>query len=680
MKSNRSIFKIFNRHSAPLKSTDLGGTLKAPLQGHRVFYTYFFALTLAFALTLSSCSKYFDQVPQDRLSMSEVFKTRSGALGYLGNVYTYIPDEFNQRQVHETVLYRTPGPWTAASDETEYVSPGNKAKLINYNTLDATDETMVKWRWKSWYTGIQQANEFMASIDKTPADQVSTSEKVQWKAEAKALRAIYYFYLVRAYGPVPILTEEYTQNTPTEELQLPRNPVDECISYIVTQLKEAQKEGLLQSATSDAVTGYGRIDQAVAQAFVIEALTLRASWLFDGESNYYANLVNLDGTKLFPETPNAATIKSNWQKVADESADFLNRFGSRFKLMYTDNSGKSVPSPDDAGFDPYESYRRAVRTPRSEIGNNTEMIFYRIDNSAGTMEYDRMPNDHRISDGNYKGGSLLGATQEQVDAYFMSNGLSPINGYKADGVTPNINEASGYVEDGFSKSDYKSSTGQLYAPAGTRMMYVNREPRFYADITFNGQKWFDGTNGGNITDFYYSGSCGKLYGVNDYSSTGYLVRKCMGAGNRNQPLVCVLLRLPNIYFNYMEALAHISPSSPELWKYMNMIRKRAGIPMYGEGANALPRPTSFDDVMELIRKEKRIELAFENTRYFDLRRWGLATTYLNKPVHGMNVNADGNDFFTRTQVVDRYFDRQYFFPIPQGEIDIDKNLVQNIGY
>ncbi|WP_317132888.1 RagB/SusD family nutrient uptake outer membrane protein [Arachidicoccus ginsenosidivorans] len=75
-----------------------------------------------------------------------------------------------------------------------------------------------------------------------------------------------------------------------------------------------------------------------------------------------------------------------------------------------------------------------------------------------------------------------------------------------------------------------------------------------------------------------------------------------------------------------------------------------------------------------------MELAFENTRYFDLRRWGLATTYLNKPVHGMNVNADGNDFFTRTQVVDRYFDRQYFFPIPQGEIDIDKNLVQNIGY
>ena len=61
------------------------------------------------------------------------------------------------------------------------------------------------------------------------------------------------------------------------------------------------------------------------------------------------------------------------------------------------------------------------------------------------------------------------------------------------------------------------------------MQYVNREPRFYADITFNGQRWFSGTNGGNITDFTYSGDCGKKGGVNDYSITGYLVRKGMTA-------------------------------------------------------------------------------------------------------------------------------------------------------
>lgn len=635
-------------------------------------------ISLFFVIT--SCSNYFDQIPEDRLSLKEVFQTRDGALGYLAGVYTYLPDEFNQRQVHETALYRTPGPWTAASDETEYVLADNKAKMINNNTINATEETMVKYRWKSWFTGIHEAAEFMQNIDQTPTDQVSASEKQQWKAEAKALQAIYYFYLVRTYGPVPILKENYKQDTPTDNLQLSRGTVDECFNYIVQLLQEAQNEGLLSNASSDAVTGLGRIDKSIAQAFMIEALTYRASWLFNGQCTYYANLANNDGTKIFPSTPDENTINANWKKVVDACETFFSQYGTRYQLMYTDKNGNDVSGPDATNFDPYESYRRAVRTPRNEITKNKEMIFYRIDNSAGTMEYDRMPNDRRISDGNYKGGSLLGATQEQVDAYFMKNGLSPITGYKADGVTPVINEASGYAESGYSQANYTSATGQIYAPLGTYMMYVNREPRFYADITFNGQKWFSGTNGGNVTDFTYSGECGKKGGVNDYSSTGYLVRKCMGSGDRNQALVCVLLRLSNIYFDYMEALCHVNPTSDNLWEYMNLIRHRAGIPMYGEGDNALSRPTDKDAIMELIRKEKRVELSFENCRYFDVRRWGLTDEFFNKPVHGMNVNGDGESFYQRSQIVERTFGRQYFFPIPQGEIDIDKNLIQNTGY
>ena len=99
--------------------------------------------------------------------------------------------------------------------------------------------------------------------------------------------------------------------------------------------------------------------------------------------------------------------------------------------MYTNKDGVSVSGPDSEGFSPTESYRRAVRTLFSEMGNNKEMIFYRLDNAAGTMQYDRMPNRSGNTT-NYRGGSLLGATQEMVDAYFMSNGESPISGYSAD--------------------------------------------------------------------------------------------------------------------------------------------------------------------------------------------------------------------------------------------------------
>ena len=86
--------------------------------------------------------------------------------------------------------------------------------------------------------------------------------------------------------------------------------------------------------------------------------------------------------------------------------------------------------------------------------------------------YDRSCLEMCIRDSDYRGGSLLGATQEMVDAYFMANGMSPVTGYAADGVTPIINEASGYKEDGTSSSDYKSADGTLYAPAGTRNMYA----------------------------------------------------------------------------------------------------------------------------------------------------------------------------------------------------------------
>ena len=366
---------------------------------------------------------------------------------------TFLPDEFNQRQVHETSLYRTPGPWTGASDEAEWTND-KKEKLINNNSIDATEGTMVLYRWKSWFSGIHEAAVFTENVDQAP---LTVTERNQWKAEARALRAIYYFYLVRTYGPVPLLEKDFPMDTPSDELQLSRNTVDECFDFIVSELKGAQNDGLLDDASTDKVSGYGRIDKAIAQAFIIEALTYRASWLFNGECTYYSGLANTDGTKLFPNKPDEATKRANWQKVIDECNTFFSNYGSRYHLMYTNKDGVAVSGPDSEGFSPTESYRRAVRTLFSEMGNNKEMIFYRLDNAAGTMQYDRMPNRSGNTT-NYRGGSLLGATQEMVDAYFMSNGESPISGYSADGVTPIINEKSDYVEEG-AQSGGETDTG-----------------------------------------------------------------------------------------------------------------------------------------------------------------------------------------------------------------------------
>ncbi len=123
------------------------------------------------------------------------------------------------------------------------------------------------------------------------------------KLRLRALRAIYYFYLVRTYGPVPVLENDFAMDTPSNELQLSRSTVDRCFDFIVSELKEAQNAGLLEDASSDKQQcRYGRIDKAIAQAFIIEALTYRASWLFNGECTYYAAMANTDGTKLIPKS------------------------------------------------------------------------------------------------------------------------------------------------------------------------------------------------------------------------------------------------------------------------------------------------------------------------------------------------------------------------------------------
>ena len=300
------------------------------------------------------------------------------------------------------------------------------------------------------------------------------------------------------------------------------------------------------------------------------------------------------------------------------------------------------------------------------------------------MQYDRTPYHNGAPNGDYRGAGGLGATQVMVDAYFMANGQSPITGYAADGFTPVINAASGYTESGFTSSNYADPTvpTRILAPLRSSKMYYQREPRFYANITFNGQKWLYNQSGDFFTQLNFTGNSGKAVGVNDYCPTGYVVRKCAPEGPWTiQDRVDILLRLAQVYLNYAEALNEYNPGNPDILKYINLIRERAGIPQYGAGTNPLPVPADQNAMRTAIRAERTVELMFENTRYFDVRRWNIAQETQNKPIYGMNIGADGSAFYARTKIEDRVFDnRLYFFPIPQGEISIDAQLIQNPGF
>jgi hypothetical protein len=176
---------------------------------------------------------------------------------------------------------------------------------------------------------------------------------------------------------------------------------------------------------------------------------------------------------------------------------------------------------------------------------------------------------------------------------------------------------------------------------------VGREPRFYVGVTYDSSYWLYQDNGYApiVTSFEYSGNSGRSQSTSDVSPTGYVARKNVAANDDNRG--ALLLRLANIYLDYAEALNESDPSNPDILTYLNQIRQRAGVPQYGTGTNALPVPSTQDSMRIAIRNERRVELAFENVRYFDTRRWKIAPQTDAGPFYGMNMYTDGSAFIRR---------------------------------
>ena len=115
-----------------------------------------------------------------------------------------------------------------------------------------------------------------------------------------------------------------------------------------------------------------------------------------------------------------------------------------------------------------------------------------------------------------------------------------------------------------------------------------------------------------------------------------------------------------------------------MYPFVERVEFESWFHQYGNGNGQIPVPA---DMRQAIRDERRVELSFETQRYFDVRRWCIAEETESKAIHGMNINKDGNDFFVRTKVEDRIFEKKhYLFPLPQKDLNINRNLVQNTGW
>lgn len=573
------------------------------------------------AAMLASCSDYLDQVPDDRQTIEEVFKKKNTTEQYLANIYSYIRDDGAQW---------ADSPWTANSDElvTSWTQYGTYQ--INVGNWDKVNTPFSFWG--DYYKGIRAATYFINHIDgNEELQQLNPELIVQYKAEARYLRAHFYFMLMRQYGPVVLVGDtELPVDAPSSGLQKLRSPFDACVDYVVAEMDLAAADLPLVSQTID----YGRITRGAVLALKSRLLLYAASPLYNGNTAR-SDFTNPDGTALISQTYSA----EKWMRAADAAKAVIDL---------------NVYALYNAGADPIATYRGILLEPW-----NSETILARKGNALAELDVHSNPRQA----GGWCG---MAPTQEIVDDYFMNDGL-PIKDEPFAAGSPL------YTETGF--------TGGIYN------MYVNREPRFYASITYNKSKWDGGTlSAPTEINFEVNGPNSATGHPSDWSRTGYLLRKGIseitnagsaGTGEKfERPLV--LCRLGEIYLNYIEALNEIDPGHADILIYLNLIRHRAGIPEYGAG---IPIPADQASMREAIHRERRIELAFESHRWFDIRRWNEPEKYTGHAMHGMDIYSSGDNFYKRVVAQDRTFRPAYYwFPIRQFEIDRASQIVQNPGW
>jgi len=211
-------------------------------------------------------------------------------------------------------------------------------------------------------------------------------------------------------------------------------------------------------------------------------------------------------------------------------------------------------------------------------------------------------------------------------------------------------------------------------------LYANRDPRFYANILYNGSEF----RGRKVEGFLPGGKDSKDGPAGwNWSRTGYWMRKFMdesidfSSTRGNTPRIH--FRLAEIYLNLAEALYHLGEEG-EAREYVNMIRRRVGMPEIS---------SSGPELLDAIRHEREIELMFEGHRFFDLRRWMTAPEELSEPCYGVvwekldengNLSESGTLCFRVYKVADRLWDdKLYYMPIPFEEI-AKTGMRQNPGY
>jgi hypothetical protein len=589
-------------------------------------------LMVLVVLTAAGCKKDFlETQPSSEFSEDAVWSDPALAETFLNQIYFRLDEPLTVGRMKANMV-----------DEAHY--RGNAASF-NFNNSLITQDDIPGWtnqsRFRSWadvYKSIRYCNIFFKKVAEIPENAGLVDGKTlkqRMTGEAHFLRAYLYFNLNSVYGGVPLITDVYELDG---DFQVARNTFAETVDFIVKDLDEAAK--LLPKENSGNNKG---------RATLGAALALKARVLLYAASDLYNTPVFSGYAKPELIGYTDGDRSARW-KAAKDAAKAVIDLGS-YRLY------KAVPAATDSVA---QNFAEITLTNYTE-----EDIFVKFFTTAMVQNFGlySAPNG-------YHGWGTNAPIAELVDDFEMADGT---------------------------KFDWSN-------PASAAEPYKNREPRFYATILYNEASWRarpDDVKGLDPLNKVQTGiwqrwnsttnAMTEVHGVDTRKSTvedwngaytGYYVRKYMDPNVEplfvKQSLTWRFIRYAEILLDYAEACIELGQDE-EARMYINQVRTRAGLPGLTESGAAL---------RTRYRNERRIELVFEDHRFYDVRRWVIGPDAY-KPIHVAKsvykLNADRTTA-TRPTVTHEAFEKHawinkaYFLPILRDEMSKNPLLLQNPGY
>ncbi|MCW9705968.1 RagB/SusD family nutrient uptake outer membrane protein [Fodinibius salsisoli] len=627
-------------------------------------------LLIVFSGALTSCD-YLDVVPDNVATIEDnAFALRADAKRFLYTCYSYMPDQASASN----------NPGFLASDELVFTPTydGNSGSQVMQGNQSVVDPYLNYWEGQNGgtdlYEGVRQANIFIENIGSVP--DMTETEKAQWAAEAKFLKAYYLFYLTRMYGPIVLPKENISVSESTEGVRVTREPVDEVFSYIVQLLDKAITD--LPDEITNQEANLGRITKTIAYGIKAKVLVTAASPLFNGNQDY-AGFANKDGEIMFNQEYDPA----KWDSAlvaTQEAIDFAEQMGH--SLHYFESSVGNTGISDST------KYKLNVRTSVTEQWNS-EIIWANTDNSTYSLQRDAAPRgiEPAYVKDNTNPWGRFGVPFHVVELFYSDNGV-PIEEDKT-------------WEYG-SRYNFKTITEQdrFYLKPGyiTANMNFNREPRFYASLGFDGAIWYgqghyDDKSNEQLYIQSKKGQPASEQHIGRFSMSGYWPKKLFHyqtvvsrSSFNTKSYPWPVLRLTDLYLLHAEAKNEVDGPGPDVYDYVNRIRERAGLPSVQDAWTKYSvDPNKFktkEGMRDIIHQERMIELAFEAKRFWDLRRWKEASLVLNQPLSGWSINQVEEKAYyrPRTFFQQKFTARDYLWPISEEALLTNTKLTQNPGW